>query len=107
MNSNPQVKKLCDEDIRPFCDLLAGVAIRANILLLRWAAEGFDPLVPRNEDAIDDGADKDGRTVLTNGDIRRVIEVCGDIKLLSDGTTPVTGSAAKFASIVRASVNPR
>jgi hypothetical protein len=72
-NTNVQAVRLCNEKLRPLADRFGQLYNYAKSLQAEAQAEGWTSLFPADAQVISDGADVDGRTVITNTDISQLI----------------------------------
>jgi hypothetical protein len=68
--SDPTVVAFCNQVVRPIADRMVGMKATIDIEAATWTAT-INPILAgfADGDTIDDGADQDGRTVLTKSDI--------------------------------------
>lgn len=69
-NSNPQAIKVANEKIRPLADALAGLYNALKSAQIEYVAEGWSALFPNDAEVIVDGSATDGRTQITNAEVR-------------------------------------
>lgn len=98
-NTNSQAVRFCNERIRPFSDLGGALILRTNDLLKIVAAQNIGDLFLSKED-ISDGSDQDGRSPLTNDDIKQFLSGLDAIAAFWDG------NSALRDLLLRIAVNP-
>jgi len=69
-NTNVQAIKVANEKIRPLADLFGQLYNRLKSAQIEYTAEGWSTLFPNDTQTISDGSDVDGRTPITNADVR-------------------------------------
>lgn len=69
-NSNPQAIRIANEKIRPLADMMGQLYNRLKSAQIEFTAEGWGALFPADAEVIVDGSATDGRTAITNSDIR-------------------------------------
>jgi hypothetical protein len=74
-NSNPQAILIANSKIRPMADVLAGMFNMLKSAQIEYVAEGWGALFPADNEIIVDGSAEDGRTPITNNDVRNLILV--------------------------------
>lgn len=99
-NTNPQAIRFSNERARPLCDRLAQAYHFASELQKQIAAEGIEGLFSKDGDVIDDGAAVDGRSPLTNDDVKGVLNAIDTYVQFLDGN-PVVRDL-----VLRVAVNP-
>lgn len=72
-NTNPQAIRIVNEKLRPLADRAGQFFNLCKALQAEAAAEGWVALFPADGQTIMDGADVDGRAVITNTDIASFI----------------------------------
>lgn len=72
-NTNPQAVKFANERFRKLADKTAQHYLYCIVIREKIAAGGIDNLFPANKDPIVDGSAEDGRSPLTNEDIKAMI----------------------------------
>jgi len=72
-NSNPQAVLIANTKIRPLCDLMAGLYSKIKQAQIEYTSEGWGALFPNDAEVMVDGSATDGRTPITNADIRAFI----------------------------------
>lgn len=78
-NTNPQAIRICNDKIRPLADKLGYLYNLSKALQAEAQAEGWTSLFPADANIISDGADTDGRAVITNTDVNSFITVVGSL----------------------------
>lgn len=69
-NSNPQAIVIANTKIRPLADRMARLYNAFKSAQIEFAAEGWGTLFPNDSEVIVDGSAEDGRTPITNADVR-------------------------------------
>lgn len=69
-NTNPQAIKIANEKIRPLADRFASLYNMLKSAQIEFTAEGWATLFPADTELIVDGSATDGRTPITNADVR-------------------------------------
>lgn len=108
-NTNAQAIKVSNERGRPFADRLGHAANLTTLLTDLATAEGWfgggTPLFPADNEVIDDGSAVDGRTQVTNNDLRRLfLSVGQDFTAWLD--TDVVAGVTRRDLILKVAVNP-
>lgn len=99
-NTNPQAIKAVNERFRTFADSGAQFRNRTRIVLEKIEADGVESLFTDDKDQIDDGSQTDGRSRLTNEDIKRLLDAMRQCDQF------FTDHSDVFNIILRASTNP-
>lgn len=69
-NTNPQAIKIANEKIRRLADLHAQLYNALKSAQIEYVAEGWGTLFPADTEVLVDGSATDGRTPITNNDVR-------------------------------------
>lgn len=69
-NSNPQAVRIANEKIRPLTDKMAGLYDALKSAQIEFTAENWTELFPNDAEVIVDGSATDGRTPITNAEVR-------------------------------------
>ena len=69
-NTNPQAIVIANTKIRPLADLLAKLYNRIKSAQIEFTAEDWGTLFPNDSEIIVDGSAVDGRTPITNAEVR-------------------------------------
>lgn len=69
-NTNPQAILVANTKIRPLCDRMAQLYNAFKAAQIEYVAEGWGALFPADSEIIADGSATDGRTPITNSDVR-------------------------------------
>jgi hypothetical protein len=85
-NTNPQAVRAANEMFRVLCDRLAQTYHYCRMLQAEIAAEGIDNLFADDKDVIVDGSAEDGRSPISNEDIKGLIAAVDNIVAFYDGT---------------------
>ena len=99
-NTNPQAIKAVNERFRTFADSAAQFMNRNRLVLDKINADGIDQLFVDDKEVVDDGSATDGRSRLSNEDIKRLLGA------MQDCADFFAGRPDMVAVILRASVNP-
>lgn len=86
-NTNPQAIRVANEKMRPLADRFGQLYNLCKAYQAEATAEGWTAMFPANTEAIDDGADVDGRTIVTNQDIASFISVVSSFINYMDATS--------------------
>lgn len=99
-NTNPQAVKLANERFRPLADRLTQSYHFCKALRDQIAAEGIESLFTKDDDVVEDGSDIDGRSRLTNADIKGMIASVDEFLAFMDANPSMRDL------LLRVSVNP-
>lgn len=99
-NTNPQAIRVSNERFRSLADRLAQLYHYARAVQAQIKAEGIDSLFAANSDALADGSETDGRTPLTNDDIKQFIGYVDDVVKFFDE------NSERRDLLLRVAVNP-
>lgn len=69
-NSNPQSVRIANEKIRVLADRIGQLYNALKSAQIEYTAEGWGALFPNDAEVIVDGSATDGRTPITNADVR-------------------------------------
>jgi len=69
-NSNPQAVRIANEKIRVLANRIGSVYNLLKSAQIEYAAESWGSLFPNDAEVIVDGSSVDGRTPITNADVR-------------------------------------
>lgn len=69
-NTNPQAVTVANAKIRPLADIMAGLYNALKSAQIEYIAENWPALFPADTEVIVDGSATDGRTPITNSDVR-------------------------------------
>lgn len=69
-NSNVQAVKIANEKIRPLADRMGQLYNALKSAQIEFTAEGWATLFPNDSEVVVDGSAADGRTPITNAEIR-------------------------------------
>lgn len=100
-NTNPQAIKLANERFRRLDDKLAQTYHFCRLLQAQIKAEGIDTLFTNDKDPLVDGSAEDGRSPLTNEDIKRMIAIVDEVVAFFDS------DPARRDLLLRGAVNPQ
>lgn len=102
-NSNPQAVRVGNEKIRPLADLMAGLYNALKSAQIEYTSDGWATLFPNDAEVLVDGSDVDGRTPITNADVRNFMltDAVGLINALEASSNAGRNRVFKLA------VNPR
>lgn len=99
-NSNPQAVRIANERFRPFADRIAQAYHFAGVFKTQIEAEGIDSLFPADKEPINDGSALDGRSPLSNEDVKGLIAAVDAIRAFMDA------DPAMRDLLLRVAVNP-
>ena len=99
-NTDPRAVRVANERFRVLADKLAQAYHFSRILQAQITAEGIDSLFASDKDVIEDGSATDGRSRLTNEDIK------GLIGALDSFVGHFDGNPSERDLILRIAVNP-
>jgi hypothetical protein len=71
--TNPQGIAFSNDDIRPFARHARDHYYRAKLILSDWNARGMSAILTNSSSVVADGADTDGRPVITGADANNII----------------------------------
>jgi hypothetical protein len=98
--NDPTAVRFCNEKVRPMADALETAYRSAAAIVDEWNATGMADLVTNTQDEIIDGAQQDGRNVITGAQataiITRAMEFIADYE---------AGGNAKLNTVLQVSVN--
>ena len=77
-NVNPQALRIANEKIRPAADRFGQLYNFLKALQAKAAADGWLALFPADSQTLTDGASVDGRTIITNAEVRQFITLAND-----------------------------
>ncbi len=100
-NTNPQAIRICNEKLRPLADRCGQFYNLCKALQAEALAEGWVAMFPADGVTIADGADVDGRAVITNTDIASFITFIG-----AQITAYEASSFANRNLVLKIAVNP-
>ena len=102
MIDDKQAITFSNEHLRTFADTYIGAYQKAKQIQIKWLAEGMDQKIPNVEEDINDGAQVDGRTVVTAADARAIkAQVDALINLME------SDSMVKLIELTKYAVNPK
>lgn len=78
-NTNPQAVAVANEKLRPLADRLGQLYYYMKIAQNEYNAENWLSLFPNDADTIADGSATDGRTIITNTDVRNFMTHVGTL----------------------------
>lgn len=76
-NTNPQAIKISNEKLRPLADRFGALYNLCKALAAESSAENWPALFPADGQTLSDGADVDGRAVITNTDLSNFMSMVG------------------------------
>ena len=91
-------------------DTLASAYLTAKVMTTVWDAQHIGDLIPNDPTVIDDGAQSDGRSVITNAQVNAIVQRARElITWLERGSLDGTGQQnfSFLSSIVAVQVNPQ
>ena len=98
---DPTVITFSNERVRVAADTAAQGYYRAKSLIDQWNAQSLATLVPNDATVVTDGADTDGRPVITGADIHGMVAVLQSYVGMIEAT-----SSAALTQILRVAVHP-
>lgn len=101
-NTNVQAVRISNEKIRPLADRLGQIYNLLKAVQAEAAAEGWLSMFPNDSEAIVDGSATDGRTPITNADVRSMLTGVG----LGYITLLEQNSNAHLNNVLKIAVNP-
>lgn len=96
-NTNPQAVKVANERFRPFANRLAQSYHFCKAFKDQIAAEGIDTLFLKDGDLIEDGSATDGRSPLSNDDVKQLINSLDQFLAFMDGDTAMRDTLLRVA----------
>lgn len=99
--TNPQAIRFCNERVRQAADKFAQLYYWCSIVRDEWLAQDIGSLVPNDTSEIIDGAQTDGRPVVTGADVHTIKDRVLELLALLDAD-----SGAKLAEVLSVAVNP-
>lgn len=97
-NTNPQAIQVANEKIRPLADLFGQFYNRCKMAQAEHQAEDWLALFPNDADVVEDGSLTDGRTRITNADVRAFMTNVGAIiSQMEASTNAVRNNVLKIA----------
>jgi hypothetical protein len=101
-NTNPQAISVANNKIRPAADRIGQLYNLFKALQAEYAADNWGVLFPADNEIIVDGSEIDGRTPITNNDVRTFI-----LTVAAGFITTMEASAnAQRNNILKIAVNP-
>lgn len=85
MNTNPNALAVANEKIRPLCRKLVAAKYLLAQVKEEFNAVGGLSLFPNDAEVLADGAPDDGRSTLTNAEVRDIAGAINDILAAIDG----------------------
>lgn len=106
-NTNPQAILVANEKLRPLADRLGQVYNYCKMAQDEYNAENWLALFPNDADTISDGSATDGRTILTNTDIRNFMVYVGRLINIFEGAAVGSDTAnAMKNNVLKVAVHP-
>ena len=99
-NTNAQAVKIANTRLRVEATKLARLFHYTKIVKAQGEAEGWPNLYVKDDDVIDDKADQDGRTPITNAEAKQLIAAVDDVITFFDS------DPARRDLILRMAVDP-
>jgi hypothetical protein len=97
-NTNPQAVRVANEKIRVAADRMGQLYNFFKALQAEGTAEAWTSLFPANAETITDGSAEDGRTVITNQDVRDFVgDVTAFITWIEAGSNVIRNRTLKIA----------
>jgi len=100
-NTNVQAIRICNEKLRPLADRCGQFYNLCKALQAEAVAEGWTSMFPADGVVISDGADVDGRAIITNTDISQFITF-----IAAQITAYEASSNANRNLVLKIAVNP-
>ena len=101
-NTNVQAIRICNEKLRPLADRAGQFYNFCKALQAEALAEGWAAMFPADGQTISDGADVDGRAIITNTDINSFITF-----IASQITAYEASSNVNRNLVMKIAVNPQ
>jgi hypothetical protein len=106
-NTNPQAILIANEKLRPLADRLGQVYNYCKMAQDEYAAEGWLALFPNDAELIEDGSATDGRTRLTNQDVRNFMTYVGRlINIFEGGQVAADAGGPMKNNVLKVAVHP-
>jgi galactitol-specific phosphotransferase system IIB component len=99
--TNPQAVKYCNENIRVAADKLSQAYYFAKATVDEWTAHNMGALIPVSSEEVEDGANVDGRPIITGNDVTVMLYALQDMI-----TDYEASNKAKLNSILKIAPNP-
>ena len=99
--TNPQAVRIGNEKIRLLADRFGQLYNLAKAMQAEAQAEGWSALFPNTPDTLNDGADADGRVVITGADVTAFISMVGTFLTYMEQTSNANRNLA-----LKIAVNP-
>jgi len=99
--TNPQAVRFCNERVRQAADKFGQLYNWCTAVQNEWAAQGIGALIPNDASAIIDGAQTDGRPLITGADVNTLAARVTEFTNLLEAT-----SNEKLNEILKVAVNP-
>ena len=101
-NTNPQAIRVVNEKVRPLADRFGQLYNLCKALQAEYLAENWGALFPADADTVSDGAEVDGRAIVTNQEIRDLMLTVASGFI----TTMEATSNAQRNLVLKIAVNP-
>lgn len=99
--TNPQAVRFCNERVRQAADKFGQLYNWCVAVQNEWAAQGVSALIPDDDSPIIDGAQTDGRPLITGADVNTLAARVAEFTALLEADTH-----AKLNQILKVAVNP-
>ncbi len=100
--NDPTAIKFSNERVRTAADVSAQGYYRAKSLIDQWTAQGLDVVIPNDATVMPDGADTDGRPVITGADIHGMVAILKSYVAMVEAN-----SSAALTQILKVAVHPQ
>ncbi|KKN49380.1 hypothetical protein LCGC14_0643560 [marine sediment metagenome] len=101
MITDPQIKRFCNEQVRQAADRFGQLYNWCRAVRDEWTAQDMGTAIPNTTEVIDDGADFDGRPIITGADVHAIKDRVLELITLMEAT-----SNEKLNEVLRVAVNP-
>lgn len=99
--TDPQAVRFCNERVRLAADKFGQLYNWCVAVANEWAAQNIAGLIPNDTSPIIDGAQTDGRPLITGADVHTIKDRVAELISLLEAS-----SNAKLNQILRVAVNP-
>ena len=99
--TNPQAVRFCNERVRQAADKFGQLYNWCVAVQNEWAAQGIGDLIPNDSSPIIDGAQTDGRPLLTGADVNTLAARVTEFTAMLEAN-----ANAKLNQILKVAVNP-
>lgn len=79
---NPQLKEFCNDELRQIADKFVGLKLRVDAAVAEYNARNLGDVITAggSSNPVLDGADADGRTIATGGDVWNLVTMLQDFQ---------------------------